>query len=72
MYSSSSKDRFVNEIAFLGADGSGKSTIINKFVKTVSPDWNKLSYVHFRPNYFTKNSRNQAPVTDPHSGKSEE
>jgi len=57
-------------IAFLGADGSGKSTIINNFVKTVRSDWNKLSYVHFRPNYFIKNSQNQSPVTDPHSGKS--
>ena len=41
-------------IAFLGVDGSGKSTIINKFIDHVNNDWSEIKYVHFRPAYLLK------------------
>lgn len=57
-------------IAFLGADGSGKSTVINRFLDHVSDDWTEVKYVHFRPTYFVKGSKSQETVTNPHEGVS--
>lgn len=57
-------------IAFLGADGSGKSTVINRFLDHVSDDWTEVKYVHFRPTYFVKGSNSQETVTNPHEGAS--
>jgi thymidylate kinase len=57
-------------IAFLGADGSGKSTVINRFLDYVSDDWAEVKYVHFRPTYFVKGSMSQEAVTNPHEGES--
>ena len=57
-------------IAFLGADGSGKSTVINRFLDHVSDDWTEVKYVHFRPTYFVKGSKSQETVTNPHEGAS--
>mgnify|MGYP001434393002 CR=1 FL=1 len=56
-------------IAFLGVDGSGKSTVIEQFTRKVHSDWSEIKYIHFRPNLFLKSSSN-GPVTNPHEGKS--
>jgi thymidylate kinase len=57
-------------VVFLGADGSGKSTIINSFVDEINCDWLEIKYVHFRPTYLLKRKRDNVSVTDPHAGKS--
>ena len=57
-------------IAFLGTDGSGKSTVINSFLEHVSDDWAEVQYVHFRPTYFVKGNKSQETVTNPHEGAS--
>jgi thymidylate kinase len=56
-------------IAFLGVDGSGKSTVIKEFTKKASSSWSEIRYIHFRPNLFQKNISN-TPITKPHAGKS--
>lgn len=57
-------------IAFLGVDGSGKSTIINKFIDQVSNDWSEIIYVHFRPTYLLKKNSSEEMVKNPHLGVS--
>ena len=57
-------------IVFLGADGSGKSTIINQFCDHITDDWAEIKYVHFRPTYLLKGRSSQEVVTNPHEGKS--
>lgn len=56
-------------IAFLGVDGSGKSTVIKEFTQNVSSDWSEVRYIHFRPNLFQKDITD-TPITKPHEGKS--
>ena len=57
-------------VAFLGADGSGKSTVIDKFLAHVADDWAEVKYVHFRPTYFLRRKENRETVSNPHEGKS--
>lgn len=62
-------------IAFLGTDGSGKSTIINKITPIINEAFhNSVYYEHLRPNCLPsfaqllgKNEYFSQPVTDPHS-----
>jgi thymidylate kinase len=51
--------------AFLGADGSGKTTTINKLETTLSPMFRQTCCYHLRP-YFGKTSTNLGPTIDPH------
>jgi len=61
-------------IAFIGTDGSGKSTIIDSITPALSDAFHKaVYYEHMRPNYFPSIARlfgNKSdfnkPVTDPH------
>lgn len=71
------KNKYV--VAFLGTDGSGKSTIINivtPIIKEIT-GWD-IHYEHLRPNYISslgvalgkrtkQEEHNRGPVTDPHS-----
>jgi thymidylate kinase len=57
-------------IAFLGVDGSGKSTVIDNFLHHINDEWAEIEYVHFRPDYILKNNSSDGPVTNPHAGKS--
>lgn len=56
-------------VAFLGVDGSGKSTIIEAFMRHVRSDWPDIQYVHFRPTYLHRGKGEGKPVVDPHSGR---
>jgi thymidylate kinase len=64
-------------IAFLGADGSGKSTIIDAVSPILNEAFhNSVYYEHLRPNKFPsiakimgKKEGFEVPVTDPHSKK---
>lgn len=66
-------------VAFLGTDGSGKSTIINALTPVLSEAFHKgVRYEHMRPNYLpslavlTGKKSKDAPVevcVDPHGGK---
>lgn len=73
------KNRYT--IAFLGTDGSGKSTIINAITPIIEKKTGlKVRYEHMRPNYlpslgvaFGRRTREeeiaQGPVLDPHASK---
>ena len=52
-------------IVFLGPDGSGKSSIINKIKKEL--DENKISnkHIHLKPNFFF--NKTSKPTKDPHN-----
>lgn len=56
-------------IVFLGADGSGKTTIIRHFLNKINGDWSEIKYVHFRPSYILKTNTDNGQVTNPHGGK---
>ena len=56
-------------VAFLGVDGSGKSTIIEAFMRHVRSDWPDIQYVHFRPTFIYRGKGEDKPVVDPHSGQ---
>jgi hypothetical protein len=53
-------------IAFLGPDGSGKSTVINAVMQQLSQSFRNVEYRHLRPGRLSKHS-NTVPVTDPHA-----
>ena len=57
-------------IAFLGVDGSGKSTIIENFLRHIDSEWPGITYVHFRPTFILKGGTQDTPVLDPHGGQS--
>ena len=52
-------------VVFLGADGSGKSTIIERVKQDLSPVFRQTHYIHLRPRLGLKVSQN-SPVVDPH------
>jgi thymidylate kinase len=52
-------------IAFLGPDGSGKSTVISAVMQQFSQSFRNVEYRHLRPGKLSKHS-NTMPVTDPH------
>ena len=52
----------------MGVDGSGKSTLINKLIKSYSKKYKKIKYLHLRPYVFLIDKR--TVVSDPHKNKS--
>ena len=50
-------------IAFMGVDGSGKSTLIKKLNKRLKKKYKRIKYLHLRPYFFLKDTRtvNQNP-----------
>ena len=54
-------------IAFMGVDGSGKSTLIDKLSKKVFKKYNKIKYLHLRPYLFLTDKR--TTIINPHIQK---
>jgi thymidylate kinase len=52
-------------IAFLGPDGSGKSSVVRQCLKDLLPAFRETYYVHLRPRVGFSTS-NAVPVTNPH------
>jgi len=52
-------------IAFMGVDGSGKSTIIDKLSRSLSGKYAKIRYLHLRPYLFLTDKR--IVVKNPHN-----
>ena len=44
-------------VAFMGVDGSGKSTIINALKKKLKTKFSKIRYLHLRPYLFLLDKR---------------
>ncbi len=53
-------------LAVLGADGSGKSTVIGRLGQDWAPAFRQVRYTHLRPRLFARSSGATATVTDPH------
>lgn len=53
-------------VVFLGADGSGKSTVIDRVEQDLSPMFRQTQYIHLRPRLGMKVSQENTPVVDPH------
>ena len=59
-------------VAFLGADGSGKSTVVERVVRNLAPAFRKTARYHLRPRLYVRKRRGtqrntQVPVTEPHA-----
>ena len=54
-------------IAFMGVDGSGKSTLIKKLNKRLKKRYKKIKYLHLRPYFFLTDTR--TVNKNPHSQK---
>ena len=52
----------------MGVDGSGKSTLINKLIKSLSKKYKKIKYLHLRPYLFLLDKR--TVISNPHINKS--
>jgi thymidylate kinase len=52
-------------VAFLGPDGSGKSSIIDRVTPDLAPAFRKTAYFHLRPGLGIKKTDGK-PVVDPH------
>ncbi|RDI24964.1 thymidylate kinase [Pseudacidovorax intermedius] len=52
-------------VAFLGADGSGKSTMIQSVQRAILPAFRKTAYYHLRPRFLGKGG-SEANVSSPH------
>lgn len=53
-------------IAVLGADGSGKSAVIEQLRSDWAPAFRQLRYRHLRPRLFSRAAANCSTVSDPH------
>ncbi len=53
-------------LAVLGADGSGKSTVIERLRDDWAPAFRQVRYTHLRPRLFARDAGATAAVTDPH------
>ena len=53
-------------VVFLGADGSGKSTVIDRVKQDLSPMFRQTQYIHLRPRLGLNVNENSVPVVDPH------
>ena len=53
-------------VVFLGADGSGKSTVIERVEQDLAPAFRQTQYMHLRPRLGRAASENSTPVVDPH------
>lgn len=57
-------------IAFLGPDGSGKSTILDKVISNLHGTSNKIDLCHLKPTLLFKNRiKERGVVTEPHAAK---
>jgi len=54
-------------VAFLGADGSGKSSVIDRVMEDLAPVFRRTCYLHLRPRLFAGRRGATAPVTAPHA-----
>lgn len=52
-------------VAFLGPDGSGKSSVIDRVIPDLAPAFRKTAYFHLRPGLGIKKNDGK-PVVDPH------
>lgn len=52
-------------MAFLGADGCGKSSVIHRVERDLAHEWNGVRRFHLRP-HFGLHDPDGPPVTDPH------
>lgn len=63
-------DRFFHPtgltVAFLGLDGSGKSTVIQQVTKQLAPAFRRCEKFHLRPGVPIKSDAQYAPNKDPH------
>jgi thymidylate kinase len=53
-------------VAFLGPDGSGKSSVIDAVSVQMAPAFRRVSRFHFRPRLIAGNRGQSSAVTDPH------
>jgi len=61
------KDRPSIVIAFMGVDGSGKSTLIKQLNKHLKKKYTKIKNLHLRPYFFLTDTR--TVIKDPHGQK---
>jgi serine acetyltransferase len=54
-------------IAFVGADGSGKSSVIERVLMDLEPFFRRTLYLHLRPRVVAGRRAAAAPVTVPHA-----
>jgi thymidylate kinase len=54
-------------VVFLGADGSGKSTVIAKAQENLAPAFRRHQYIHLRPRLGIAVDTDSPPVIDPHA-----
>jgi serine acetyltransferase/thymidylate kinase len=54
-------------VAFLGADGSGKSSVIDRVLEDLAPAFRRTCYLHLRPRLFSGGRRAAGDVTAPHA-----
>ena len=53
-------------VAILGPDGSGKTSVIERYVPAMEPAFRRTAYFHLRPRLFRGSGAAQNPNTDPH------
>jgi thymidylate kinase len=53
-------------VVFLGPDGSGKSSVIERVVVNLAPAFSGTRYMHLRPRLGLSTVENNPPVVDPH------
>ena len=61
------KQRKTLVIAFMGVDGSGKSTLIKELNKKLNKNYKKVKNLHLRPYLFLTDRR--TVISNPHSQK---
>ncbi len=54
-------------VAFLGADGSGKSSVIDRVLEDLEPAFRQTCYLHLWPRLFSARRRPAGPVAAPHA-----
>ncbi len=54
-------------ICFLGPDGSGKSSVIDRILPVIEPIYRKQKYIHLRPKLGYKNIGSSEKVENPHA-----
>ena len=54
-------------VAFLGADGSGKSTVIDYIQQDLAPVFRRTQYIHLRPRLGLTVNKSSPAVIDPHA-----
>lgn len=54
-------------VAFLGPDGSGKSSVIERVLVDLAPAFRSVCRLHLRPRTFSPRKRDDRGATDPHA-----